>query len=180
MKTNNEIIENNGLDQLIGKLKKEDTTYAAIIKAIQIMYWIFIPVFTVLTAWEYFDGKNLNELIGGVCYIAAYLIIALFFRKYYKEYKYVDYSLPTIQMLKKAVWRYQVFQKKTIWIYIGLIFMDFGLLFDWMDKFPWWVSQTFYLGLILLGLIIGIVIWYRKYKPLRDEALRLIWEIEEF
>lgn len=178
MKANNENFENNRLDLLIGKLQKEDSTYAAIIKAIQIMYWILIPAFTFMTVREYMDGKNLYELTGGICYVSAFLIIALFFRKYYKEYKYVDYSLPTVQMLKKAVWRYQVFQKKTLWVFVGFILMDIGATFDWMNEFPVWATQAIYLGGLSVGFIVGVIIWYIKYKPLRDDALRLIREIE--
>ena len=107
------------------------------------------------------------------------MIFALFFGKYYEEYKYVDYSLPTIQMLKQAAYRYQPFQNRQVWIVLALIFIDLALTFDWMETTPVWEIQATFIGLITFSILIGIIIWYFKYKPLRDDALRLISELEE-
>lgn len=170
--------ETQSLDFLVSKLKEEDTNYANIIKAIQIVYWIFIPFLVVMTLRKYLPDKNIEELIGGVCFVTAFLIIALGFRKYYKKYKWVDYSLPTAQMLRNAVWRYQPFQKNTIWLYVGILLMDVGLIFDWKDELSFWMIQIYFFGAITFGAIIGIIIWYVKYKPIRDEAKSLLREIE--
>nr|WP_321356749.1 hypothetical protein [uncultured Draconibacterium sp.] len=168
------------LSKLTGKLKKEDRQYATIVKAIQIFYWIFIPVFIVKTARQYSDSQSINDLIGGVALILGFLIIALTFRKYYKDYQYVDYSLPTLEMLKKAAYRYQPFQRRGVWIIPGLLLMDVGLTFDWIrEGRSVFDSQVFFLGAILFGVLFGLVLWYFKYKPLRDKILDLVREIEE-
>ena len=100
------------LSKLTGKLKKEDRQYATIVKAVQIFYWIYIPVFIVRTIRYYTDSHNINNIISGVALILGFLVIALSFRKYYKDYRHVDYSLPTLEMLKKAASRYQACSKK--------------------------------------------------------------------
>lgn len=165
--------------QLVSKLKTEDTIYSKISRAIQIMYWIFIPVFAFLTFREYSETGNINELLSGAFFILAFLIFALFFGKYYEEYKYVDYSLPTIQMLKKAAYRYQPFQKRQVWILLALILVDLALTFDWMNSTPVIEIQSTFIGLMIFSVLVGLIIWYFKYKPLRDDALRLISELEE-
>lgn len=168
------------LSKLTGKLKKEDRRYAAIVMVIQIFYWIFIPLFIIKTVEQYSDSHNINDLISGVALVLGFLIIALTFRKYYKDYQYVDYSLPTLEMLKKAAYRYQPFQKRGLWIVPGLLLMNVGLTFDWIKEGKSVLdSQVFFLGAILSGVLLGLVLWYLKYKPLRDNIRKLIKEIEE-
>ncbi|MBN1820349.1 MAG: hypothetical protein JW833_06515 [Prolixibacteraceae bacterium] len=178
METNYRKNENTNLDQLVRKLKVKDLNYASLSRAVQIIYFILIPLYAMMTIWEYTDEKNINELIGGGLFIISFFIFILLFRHYYKKYKYVDYSLPTIQMLKNAAERYRPFQKYTGWSFVALIIMDVGLIFDWKDESSVFISQVFFWGLIIIGLLIGLIIWYNKYKPIRDEALRLIQEIE--
>ena len=174
-----ETIENNNLSQLVVKLKTKDSNYAKLSKAVQILYWFFIPLFVFISGMEYLETKKINVLVSGVCFILSFIVLALFFRKFYKEYKYVDYSLPTIQMLKKAVQRYQPFHGNSIWIVLGLVLMDIGLTFKWTGLgISITIVQAFFGGTILIGVIIGLIFWYFKYKPIRDEALQLIKEIE--
>ncbi|WP_167618059.1 hypothetical protein [Maribellus sediminis] len=171
---------NTNLEKLTGKLEKEDSNYARIIRAVQIFYWIFIPVFAGITILEYRETHSLNTIVSGLFLMVAFLVIALTFRKYYKEYKYVDYSLPTLEMLKKAAYRYQPFQKRGLWVLLGLAFMDVGLTIDWLDQNTSVVhTQIFFGASLLVGFVIGLVLWYIRYKPIRDNALRLIKEIEE-
>ena len=63
------------LSKLTGKLKKEDRQYATIVKAIQIFYWIFIPLFIVRTIRYYTDSHSINDLISGVALVIGFLIL---------------------------------------------------------------------------------------------------------
>lgn len=175
--TTNEI--NTNLDSLTSRLRKEDKNYATLMKVVQVIYLAFIPIYAVLTTSEYVDSKEKNVLISGACAIAGFIVFIVLFRVYYKDYKYVDYSLPTLQLLKKAVYRYQPFQWRALWVLLALVLMDFGLTLSWLDEgISIAHSQAFFGGAILLGLIIGLVWWYIKYKPLRDDALKLLKELE--
>lgn len=178
METNKQQAENNNLQQLIGKLKSEDLNYARLSRGIQIIYWIFIPLFIIKSILHYTETSNVYHLISGVFYITGFLILALFFGKYYKEYKFVDYSLPTVQMLRKAVWRYQPFQKRAVWVLLALLLMNAGLTFSHMGESSVLDTQVFFLGAVFFGIVIGLILWYFKYKPLRDEAQNLLREIE--
>lgn len=178
MNKDNQQTQHTDLNQLVNRLKTEDLNYARISRAIQIMYWIFIPVYTFLTIHDYLDSGDFKELTGGGFFILAFLIFALFFGKYYKEYKYVDYSLPTIQMLKKAVWRYKPFQLRTIWIILAVIFIDLGLVFSRDAGESILMIQLFFWGVMTISIGTGLVIWYYKYKPLHDEAQELLRQIQ--
>ena len=176
----NEIKEesNNNLEQLIVKLRNEDLNYARLSKVTQIVYWAFIPMYTIITGISLWESWDTNRLIGGICYILAFLIFAIFFGNYYKEYKYVDYSLPTIIMLKKAAYRYQPFQKKSVWIFLALILMDIGMSLNTSHLFSAYNTHIMFAGLIAVAIVAGYIFWVFKYKPLRDNALHLIKEIE--
>jgi len=178
MDTNKQKTQINGFDKLIVKLKTEDARYATLSRAIQIIYWIFIPLFFLITLLEYTETKESDQLIGGALFIISFLIFAIFFGNYYKEYKYVDYSLPTIQMLKKAAYRYKPFQLKSLWVLLAIVLMDGGLTFKREFNETVLDVQIYFIGLMVVALIVGLIIWYFKYKPLRDEALKLIAELE--
>lgn len=178
MKTFEQQTENNGLSHLVSKLKTEDSTYANISKVIQIMYWLFIPLFLIMSVLEYNKTGNTVELISGAGFLLGFLIFALLFGKYYNEYKYVDYSLPTVKMLRQAVHRYQPFQGRMVWVLLALVCIDIGLTFDKKGDAQIMETQIVFLGAVVFGLIVGLIIWNFKYKPLRDDAIRLLREIE--
>ena len=170
--------DNINLDQLVGKLHKEDNRYAKLCRILQVVYWIFIPFFTVMAIRHYMDSGDINDLIGGLFYVIGFMIIAIFFGNYHKEYKYVDYSLPTLKMLKDAAYRYQPVQLKSLWVLLGLMFIYTGVIMESKLDAAFMREQLIFLGGVLVGLFVGLIIWYLKYKPLRDSALRLIAEIE--
>ncbi|RZT96867.1 hypothetical protein EV201_1518 [Ancylomarina subtilis] len=170
--------KNVNLDQLVGKLQKEDAKYARLSRGLQIVYWIFIPLYTFLAINHYRESGEINDLIGGLCYVISFFIFAIFFGIYHKEYKYADYSLPTLKMLKNAAYRYQPVQVKSIWPFIAVLFMDAGLCLNKSIGFSFIKVQIYFLGAMFIAVMIGLTIWYFKYKPLRDNALSLIAEIE--
>jgi len=170
--------DNINLDQLVGKLQKADNRYAKLSKGLQILYWVMIPLYSTLAIIDYTESNNIYDLMSGLCYVASFFIFAIFFGKYQKEYKYADYSLPTLKMLKNAAYRYKPFQLKKIWILFAVLFMDIGLSMNTSLGFAVLNIQIYFLGSMLVAALIGLLIWYVKYKPLRDNALRLVAEIE--
>jgi hypothetical protein len=174
-RTNNEKID---LNQLLGKLKKEDVKYSNLCKRLKIVYWIFIPLYTIMAFMHYLDTYKLIDLISGMCLVVAFLIFALVFGSYQKEYKNVDYSLPTLLMLKQAAKRYHPFRKKSILTLLAVFLIAANLKLRSHPFFNTIESQMIFISVFILAIFIGLVIWYFKYKPLRDNALTIIAEIE--
>lgn len=176
----NELKENEaGLAQLIGRLKSEDSNYAHLSRFLQIMYWIFVPVF-LFAAYRQFAGTgDYEHVLADGCKLLAFLIFAIFFGNYYKEYKHVDYSVPTLKMLKSAANRYKPLHGKLIWIVVAFILLDIGFHYNELEQSNIIVSQLLFIGAILIAVIAGLLVWYIRYKPLRDDVLHLIAEIEE-
>ena len=169
---------NINLNQLVGKLQKEDKTYSKLFKFLKIIYWIYIPIYILLAIGIFLITKEIDNLYAGFCFIISFIIFALIAANYQKDFKNTDYSLPTLKMLKNAAIRYKPFQLKGLWTILAVIFMDAGFSINSFAKNHVMIIQIIFLGSMLVGLVIGIIIWFIKHKPLRDNALRLIAEIE--
>ena len=175
MKKNN---ANNNLQQLTQQLKDEDSRYARLSKSFQIVYFVLTSIFSLLIIIHLILKEPLSELAGPLCFLVAMLSFAFFFRKYYQEYNNVDYAQPTLIMLKGAVYRYQPFQRRTAWLLIPILLIDAGLSLNSSLGFDLLILQIVWFGALVLAVCIGLAIWYVRYKPLRDNALQLIKEIE--
>ncbi len=167
------------LDQLVSKLKNQDVTYSRLSKRFYIFYLIFIPVLIALAIIEFSDTKDMNIVFWASSMSIAFGIFALLFKSYFKEYGHVDYAKSTMEMLEGAVYRYQPFQTKTIWVLLALIFVDLGLVFRISDRSNFLQTQLIFISILVVAIIAGLAVWYIKYKPIRDNAMRLIKELQE-
>lgn len=165
------------LTEFTNKLKKADDKYANLSKSMQIIYWVLVPIYMLMIIAHIVDGSPWEDAMGSACYMFAMLIFALMFRHYHKEYKYVDYSQPTLVMLKNAAYRYKPFQLKLIWLILAMIFVDAGLVFNTSLGFEFMWIQIFFIGTMAIAITIGLLVWRVKYKPIRDAALELIKEL---
>ena len=116
-------------DDLILKLKNEDARNLRISKNFQWIYWILIPIYAGFFILNPDDELNLLSRISGACYVVSFIIFAFIFRKSVKEYKAIDYSLPTLEMMKQAVKRYHLWQPRLLWALLSVLFIDAGLIF---------------------------------------------------
>lgn len=169
---------NINLDQLVGKLQKEDLRYSNICKGLKLIYWVLIPVYTILAILAYLDTKEIRDLFAGFLFVGSFLIFAIIMGSIQKEYKTVDYSLPTLSMLKNAAKRYKPMHPKSYWAFAGFFIMDAGFCLSSRYGANIIDMQSYVIALFLASVGVGLIIWYFKYKPLRDNALRLIAEIE--
>lgn len=181
MTTNN--TDNNGLDKLIKGLKSEDSRNEKISRRLQWLYWGLLPIYISFLVFN--PGGEFNSLdrIGFGCYIVGFISFAFLFRYNSKDYKNVDYSIATIEMLKKAAKRYKLFQKSLLLVIVPVIAIGAGMVLSTGTDGELilkniLLTQAMYWGAITLGFCIGVVIWFKRSKPLRDHALDLIKEIE--
>jgi len=169
---------NINLDQLVAKLQKEDKTYGNLYKILKVVYWVYIPIYLLITVSIYIDSAEIKDLFGGLSIIISFIIFALILGNYQKDFKNANYALPTLLMLKNAASRYRPFQLKALWAFLAILFMDLGFSIISFTKNHIIKIQFFVFGIMLISILIGLIIWYIKHKPLRDNALRLVAEIE--
>lgn len=181
MRNSNNNVENGKVEinQLVSKLKDKDLNYSKITKRGQYIYGILTIIYVIVFTIDLINEFTFSSLISGVCYLAAFAIFYLVLKKYSIEYGNVDYAEPTLEMLKKAAYRYQPFQKVTGWVFLAVLLMGFGI-YQNKSLTQNATDMLYYFAIpIMSGLVIGLIVWYYKYKPLRDEALALIKEIEQ-
>jgi len=161
------------------KIRLEDYRYANSSSRIHIGYWFFIAFYIVLIGKHIYDGNSLIEIFSSVCYLFSMVTFAFIFRYYSKEFKDVDYSLATLTVLKNVADRYNPFRSKMSLVFIAVLLVDLGLSVKetTIAEILW--IQVMFAIIITIAIVVGLVIWYKRYKPLRDEALLLIRQIEE-
>lgn len=171
------------MDSLINRVKAEDAKNLRITKSFQ---WIYIVLIVIYTALLIFDPTitNLDRIIGAF-YIASFIAFILIFRKGYKEFKSIDYSLPVIEMLRETANRYRLRIGKLLSLIIPILLMDVGVTLRFYDDLlPMsplnrvLIVQAIYIPVFTISALIGVLVWRKKQKPLRDRAIELIEEIE--
>lgn len=172
------------LNTLISKMTSEDKRNVRIMRNFQVLMWIMAPLYLII-----FNIGTGNEIttffrLGGVCFALAFLTLALILRNFYRTYKSVDYGVPTTEMLKKAVDRYQFKIKKIPLIILPIVLIDLGISAISLSSFESAFHnrivyfQLIYWGLMSTSIFIGYLIWRKKQKPLRDAALAMLKEME--
>lgn len=172
------------MDQLVNKLKAKDKVFMRISKGMQIFCWVLISFYFLILVVNPDPDLLINQRIGGFLYVVSFSFFALIFNRKMKDFKEVDYSLPTVVMLEKAADRYKLWKPALILAFIPVVFVDAGMVLfamrEWsMDDFVTQAikTQVFFVPLIVVSFSIGVGIWYLKQKPLRDHALKLLKEL---
>lgn len=151
----------------------------------QSIMWGVAAVYVFIFALKFIMPSPWYDKLGGFLVMLAFVVFALLFRNYYKEYKSIDYGIPTIEMLNKATRRYGLFQCRGLYILAPLILEGVGLNLMMYDDFtnpdPLFrilIFQMSYFFLLAIAFLIGYVIWKKRHKPLIDHALILLKEIQ--
>ena len=88
-------------------------------------------------------------------------------------------------MMKKAARRYQIWHPRLIPVLLALILMDGGLIISFFYKneaepqlmeIIWF--QLAYFSVMAVAFLIGLRIWKVRQKPIRDQALAIVKELE--
>jgi len=174
------------MELFTSKLKKEDEYNLRISKS---FFWIYIGFiglyfFMMLTELIFFD-RGLVSVLSQIFFILSFIAFVLIFRNNLKIFKKIDYSLPLAEMLTAVAKRYQLRISYFLIIFIPIVLMDVGLTLSFFEDLVSMsplnrvlIVQTFYIPIMVISALIGILIWKHKQKPLRDKALELLKELE--
>lgn len=170
---------NQNMPEIVNRLRDKDQNYAKLSKRFQYVYFAFIPIYVIMIIAHLIQGEPLQYTLSGVFYLLGMLSFAFIFRYYSKHYNTINYAEPTLIMLKKAAKRYKPFQRITLVVLIPLVFINLGLTLSSLEDHTSILTiQLFFWGALSFGLIGGIILWYVKYKPMRDDILKLIADLE--
>ncbi len=176
-----------GTDKLIDNLRHKDNRYKKISRSFQILFYIFIFLYAALFLFNPDSELTLNHRIAGGCYVIAFTLFALYFRKYYNKYKTVNYFDPVKKVLKEAEQRYRLWRNDLLMIIFSLFFIDIATVLMEMKYFAGSLTnlqaivviQVIYLLLILIAIVVGYYIWKKESRPIWLSAKNLLKELDE-
>lgn len=173
------------MHSFIEKMQTEDKRNIKVMRNFKWLMFIFAPLYILLFNIGPFDKINLYMRLGGLSFGLAFIIFALIFTKGVKEFRSVDYGVPTTKMLSDAIDRYKLQISKLFFVLLPLTLINIGesliLLGQDIDSIfggSLLNFQLFYWILVIVGLIIGIIFWRIKHKPLKEAAEQLLNEMQ--
>lgn len=175
---------NNDMDSLIANLRKEDSRNLKLMRNFKWIYLVMIVLYALLMVVNPDPDLELHHRLTGVCYVVAFGLFVLIFRKYHKEYSEVDYSLPVVEMLTKAAKRYKFRWKSILICMPSIMLIDIGVVLsdffatpeiDWSNIINF---QFIYFGLMIISGFAGYIIWRARQKPLYEGAMQLLKELQ--
>jgi hypothetical protein len=174
------------MDQFIGKLQKEDKRNLLLTRNFRWIMWSLAILYAIMFIVRPFSTNTIYEHIGWSLYVLTFVSFGFIFNYLKKEYQQVDYGLPTLKMLENAAKRYKLFQRKVLLASAPVLLLDAGMVLVTFDNEnpetllrTILVTQALIIPAVGIGLIIGISIWRKRQKPLRDNALEMINELNK-
>lgn len=115
------------------------------------------------------------------------IIIAISLRSKYTEKNRIDYSLTTLELLKKAERSYRFWNSE--WIFIVILILTCNLIVSTIFRFvplseAWSplsltiIAQSVYLPLLGIAFLFEWISWKKVRKQLREKTLGLIRDLE--
>jgi hypothetical protein len=174
------------MNALLASFKKEDARNTREMKFFKWLFLIMIIIYTALMIVNPDPSLAINVRISGFCYVSAFAIFAVLFKKYHSDFRTIDYSVSLSEMLNQAAKRYDFNFSKFLFVLPSILLIDAGIT---ISELSGWTAavllnrilivQVFYLPIMLISAFTGYLIWRRKQKPLRDTALQLLEEMKE-
>jgi len=172
------------LDSLVTRLKGEDSRNLRMMRNMKWLFYSMIVVYTLLLIVNPDRELQLHHRISGLCYVLGFTVFAVLFRKYYIDYKSIDYSVSSVEMLSKAVKRHRFTFVYFLYALPALLLVDAGIT---ISEYNSLVSvepmnrilmvQAFLIPVFAISGLIGYMIWRKRQKPLHDQAQQLLNEL---
>lgn len=173
------------MESFTHKLKREDEYNLRVSKTFLWIFIGFICLYLMTMVKDIITDKGLYRMFSQIFFILSFIAYIIIYRKNIKRFKEIDYSLPIAEMLKGVVMRYQIKVKLFLVLLIPIFLMDGGLTLTFYEDLGSMsplnkilIIQAFYIPIMAISALIGILIWRNKQKPLRDKALELLKELE--
>ncbi len=190
--TGKEILKNssnannfNDMNTLMTRFKEEDNRNTRKMKFFKWLFLVMIIIYTALFVVNPDPSLAMRYRISGLCFVSAFALFAVFFKKYHSEFRKVDYSVSSFEMLNQAAKRYDLTFSRYLFMLPSILLIDAAVVVSEISE---WTTvellnrilyvQAFYIPIMLISAFTGYLIWRKKQKPLRDAALRLLEELK--
>lgn len=173
------------IDALVTGLKKEDVRNLKMAKNFRWFLMAMTVFYTLLMVVNPDPELMVHHRISGLCYVTAFALFAIVFTRLYREFRDIDYSVSSAEMLEQAAKRYKFATWRYIWVMPSLVLVDAGLTISYFYRLTSFeplerilLVQAFFIPVIVTAGFIGHLIWRKRQKPLYDSALQLLQELQ--
>ncbi len=176
------------LDNLINRTQTEDNRNKNLMKGVFILYLICTILYAILLLFNPDPELTLFDRLGGLCYVMAFLIGTIYFRREYLIYKKLDYTLPLLQLLERTEKRYRFFSRKWIPVILVVVMVDLGISLSFTGQNHLWIQsplhkfliiQSVYWIIVFTSGLVGYLIWKKRSYPIWTDAKTLLSELKD-
>ncbi|MFW5663871.1 MAG: hypothetical protein ACOCYD_02420 [bacterium] len=174
------------MESFVSRLKKQDDYNLRLGKVLKRFYIIMVVFFVLLMVVNPFSDFDPYHRINGVLFALAFSWFAFLFEKLQKDFRHVNYGLPTREMMQKVVKRYRITAGNYLMLFPPLVLVDIALSLSayhhgdaanpWMNV---WMVQLMFGLVISVAVFAGYQVWRIKQKPLIDYAREMLKELDQ-
>jgi hypothetical protein len=126
------------------------------------------------------QSSALSEILINIFIALSLLLFAIIYTKGYKSYGHIDYSQPTLELLKKAELRFRPINTKILLRKALAFQLIEALLAIASNSTTDFLKGQIYMGSgVILSSLIGFIVWKVKYQRIHANIVTLIKEIEQ-
>ncbi len=174
------------MDSFVLKMKHEDDRNLRIAKVLYVFYFVGIFLYSALYLFNIGGGLTPLERVSGACYVAAFILFALLFRKSKQEFSSIDYAWPVVKMLQMAKNRYRFWRPEMWFVLAGLIFVDVGSSLSFCEHmegdlswgYRMLIAHAVLVPIWIAAFVVGVWKYRRRSRPIYLFAREALADIE--
>ncbi len=182
---------NSYIEKLIDDLKKADVENKEMMQnaerfcLIIAAFMVFLQIVLLLLPGQ---ESIARDIYTGVSFLLAFLIYSLYFRMYKRDYEKTDYSLTTLEMLKRAAKKQKVFSPRLLLLIIPSLIIAYNVSHSITQRFNTGIFKSdehnmlfvfgIFILIITLAALSGYLMQRKKQRYYQNRAKALIEEIE--
>lgn len=174
------------IEPIITRLKDSDEKNKRLSRMFIIIFSLFIPLYALLFFRTLSEGPERIYHLAGSFYVLAFSLLVMYFGYFYRIYNRVNYAEPVIKVLKGAVKRLRLWNPALILPLVSVALIDASTVLLTRPHLPeaWSifkavvVIEVVFIGLILIGALVGYIKWKREQYPILRAARAALSELE--
>ena len=176
------------IENLLSRMQQEDTRNKKLMKGVFILYMVMSIMYALFLVVNPDPDLSLIDRISGLCYVFAFLLGSLYFRREYTMYKNMDYTLPLMQLLEKTEKRYRFFSRKWLPVSGVILLINIGISLSFWHQSTKWIGNTWqdmliteaiFWTIVLVSGYIGYLRWKARSYPIWKDAKSLLDELKD-
>ncbi len=176
------------IENLMSRMQQEDMRNKKLMKGIFVLYLALSIMYTLFLVINPDAELTLIDRIAGLCYVVAFLLGSLYFRREYAMYKNMNYTLPLMQLLEKTEKRYRFFSRKWLPVSGVIILINIGVSLSFWHQSTKWIGNTWqdmliteaiFWTIVLVSGYIGYLRWKARSYPIWKDTKSLLDELKD-